>query len=175
MASSPTISGTMKAAIYNATTAETGYELGGMPVLFLPAGDALSVAVGEYALAGQSSTNLVNTAVGYVALQDITTGAGSTAVGAAALQSDTGYYNTGIGYVALQHMTSGTWNTALGTQAMQGASADVLTGSYNTAIGQPGGRGSGNVGGPGGHKVRPENHEAVVAASPTNRRPLPGS
>lgn len=133
---SPTISGTLTAAIYNATTVATGYEIGGTPVLFLPVADTTgSIAVGGNAL-NSITTGSNNLGVGAYALQSDTAGLGNMGVGAYALQSDTtGNNNTGLGYTALQHLTTGNQNLAIGASAMQGVAATPLTGGYNTAVG----------------------------------------
>lgn len=131
---SPTVSGTLTGAIYNATTAGTGYEIGGTSVLFLPDGDTTSIAVGESALAAQSATGSSNTALGDSALTSITTGTSSTAVGYEALYKTTGI-NTAVGFDAGEYVTSGPHNVAVGYNAMQGISATPLTGGYSAAFG----------------------------------------
>ena len=74
-----------------------------------------------------------NTAAGYAALQNNTTGSYNTAAGRAALYSNTtGSYNTAAGQSALANNTTGNSNTAAG----QGALANNTTGNYNTAAGQ---------------------------------------
>jgi len=89
------------------------------------------------------------TAIGYQALQTITTGTNDTATGYKALALNTsgiqntangayslflntsGSYNTGFGYGALQSNTTGGYNTAIGYNAL----ADASGTGYNTAIG----------------------------------------
>ncbi len=77
------------------------------------------------------SEGYYNTAIGYLALHDITTSYFNTAVGAFALEDlTTGIYNTAVGQLALGDVTTGNFNTAVGMQALR-----VNTGSYNTAVG----------------------------------------
>jgi hypothetical protein len=73
-----------------------------------------------------------NTAVGYRAIYDITSGFDNTAIGKDALTNVLGgYYNTAIGADALNDVTSGNTNTAVG----QLAGGSITTGQFNTAIG----------------------------------------
>ncbi len=73
-----------------------------------------------------------NTASGYAALQDNTTGYYNTASGTGALQNNTtGYYNTASGYAALLYNTTGNSNTASGIDALY----SNTTGGNNTASG----------------------------------------
>lgn len=72
-----------------------------------------------------------NTAVGYMALNNITTSYYNVAVGSRALGGlTTGQYNTAVGMMALNNITTGQFNTACGMQAL-----DKNDGSYNTALG----------------------------------------
>jgi len=100
-----------------------------------------NVAVGALAL-GQNTTAGANTAVGYQALGNMTTGVGgnlggfSTAVGFKALASiDTsnsgGYENDAFGYEALAKTTTGVANVAIGTLAL----FNNTTGAANAAVG----------------------------------------
>jgi hypothetical protein len=74
-----------------------------------------------------------NTAAGYAALQNNTTGSYNTAAGRSALYSNTtGSSNTAAGYAALQNNTTGSYNTAAGYVALY----SNTTGSYNTAAGR---------------------------------------
>jgi len=74
-----------------------------------------------------------NTAVGYQALRDNTTGHNNTALGFNALRDNTtGFKNTAVGNIALRYNTGGDENTALG----QAALLSNTTGNHNTAVGE---------------------------------------
>jgi hypothetical protein len=76
--------------------------------------------------------DLDNSAFGYTALNDNTSGNYNTASGDAALYSNTtGNYNNASGYIALHNNLSGSQNSASGVQALYGN----RTGNYNTASG----------------------------------------
>ena len=82
----------------------------------------------------QNTTNTgdQNTAVGYAALRDNTSGGWNTALGTSALEQNlTGATNTAVGYAALRFNTSGSENTAIGYNALTGN----ITGNNNTALG----------------------------------------
>ena len=80
----------------------------------------------------ESSSSGENSAVGYSALHNITSGSRNTAMGFISLYADnTGTDNTGIGYSAIEQTSTGSDNTALGSNTLGGDT----TGSYNTAIG----------------------------------------
>jgi trimeric autotransporter adhesin len=86
--------------------------------------------------AAQNVTTGTNiTAAGIWALQSTTTGSYSTAFGASALNKTTSGTNSAFGYSAGQYITSGSNDTALGTNAMLGIAATPLTGNANTAVG----------------------------------------
>ena len=99
-----------------------------------------NVAVGQEAL-GTNTVASANTAVGYQALQNFTTGPVGgfeqvglcTAVGFQALANATGsgFANSAVGYKALISNTDGSGNTAIGVQTL----SDNTTGSENTATG----------------------------------------
>ena len=73
-----------------------------------------------------------NTAIGYNALTNHTTGQGANAFGSKALYSNTtGAFNDAFGWEALYSNTTGTNNNAFGA----GALYTNETGSYNTAFG----------------------------------------
>jgi hypothetical protein len=73
-----------------------------------------------------------NTAVGFDALNNNTTGSSNTASGSGALSSNTtGYWNTASGAGALQSNTTGIQNTASGYDAL----VFNTTGQFNTASG----------------------------------------
>ena len=78
---------------------------------------------------GNDSTN---TATGYEALLNNTTGGQNTAVGSNSLLNNTdGFDNTAVGYRALKGNTTGAGNIAVGTAALWQITSD----NYNTAIG----------------------------------------
>jgi hypothetical protein len=92
-----------------------------------------NTAEGDDALFSLNTLNGVNnTAVGFDALYDNTTGSENTATGFEALASNTtGYNNTATGFEALLFNTTGGENTATGFAAL----LNNTTGFYNTAIG----------------------------------------
>jgi trimeric autotransporter adhesin len=114
-----------------------GYEINGTKILFIPDNDTTSIAVGESALAAQSATSEYNTALGNFALNAITTGTESTAIGYEALYKATGSPNDAYGYLAGEYITTGSGNIAIGYAAMTGTSANPLTSTTagNIAIG----------------------------------------
>lgn len=78
------------------------------------------------------TSTVYNTALGFGALENNTSGGQNTATGYQALQNNTtGFANTGIGNVALNSNTTGGQNTALGDSALY----SNTTGSVNTAVG----------------------------------------
>lgn len=80
--------------------------------------------------AGKLST--VSTALGYNALNPLSTGIENTAMGISALAvNTTGFSNTAAGNLALSNNAEGDSNTALGSQALR----SNTTGSANTAVG----------------------------------------
>lgn len=121
--------------------------------------DSYSTSVGSSALATETSSEtsngcgsftcgLFNTATGYAALFDNTSGAGNTANGYATLfENTTGSYNVAVGYEALMDNETGNSNSAFGLEAASqnngsgntaiGAQAlgENTTGSYSTAVG----------------------------------------
>ena len=77
-----------------------------------------------------SATN--NTAIGFRALDSVSSGAHNTAFGISSLISNSdGNYNTGLGSFTLRFNKSGTYNTASGYVALR----SNTTGSFNTATG----------------------------------------
>jgi hypothetical protein len=88
--------------------------------------------------AGYTSNANNNTMVGYQAGK-FTTGAGTTAVGNAALQANsTGANNTAVGDNTLASNTTGSSNAAVGggvAGSLTGALGSNTTGSFNTALG----------------------------------------
>jgi hypothetical protein len=108
------------------------------------------VAVGYNALAVNQTS--FNTAVGYAALTNNTSGASNTAVGSTALNANsassgntaigdgslsrsTGASNTGVGSSSLANNTTGNYNVAVGSLAMNGGFSPAITGDSNVAIG----------------------------------------
>lgn len=91
-----------------------------------------NTALGQSALANNTSNGNSNTAVGYSALVANTNGTGNTALGAGALQSNTsGFGNISVGPYTLSLNTTGNSNTAVGSSALYNNN-----GSQNTAVGQ---------------------------------------
>jgi hypothetical protein len=75
---------------------------------------------------------LLNTSLGYAALQSNTTGTYNSAMGMQALYSNTeGNYNSAMGVNALYSNTTGTYNSAMGMNALR----SNTTGGYNSAMG----------------------------------------
>ncbi len=88
----------------------------------------LGFEAGNYPL----SSGIKNTAMGFGALMNNTTGANNTAIGNASLKSNTtGSNNTAAGFCQLTKNTTGGSNTAYGTWALFNNS----TASFNTAVG----------------------------------------
>lgn len=78
------------------------------------------------------SAVISNTALGYAALQVVTSGSQNTGIGyEAGLFLTSGAESTAVGYRALRRTDSGTQNTAIGRHAL----LNNITGSRNTAIG----------------------------------------
>jgi hypothetical protein len=124
--------------ITNGSATSTGaYQINGTSILALPDKDTTSIAVGKSALAAQSATSSGNTAIGDLALDSITTGTQSTAVGYEALYKTTGSPNEALGYTAGEYITAGADNIAIGSNAMVSTSAHPLTATSagNIAIG----------------------------------------
>jgi hypothetical protein len=73
-----------------------------------------------------------NTALGYHALQSLTSGTSNIAIGASSLNSDTsGTENTAVGFQTLYYTTTGSNNTAIGFDSLR----SNATGISNTALG----------------------------------------
>ena len=91
-----------------------------------------NTAIGSKALENYSGSNFDNnTAVGYLSLQNVTTGQENTALGASSMNNlSSGLWNTAIGAFALKNST-GNGNTALGRSAGE----TLTTGSNNILIG----------------------------------------
>ena len=108
----------------------------GTNALFSNQGGARNVAVGHDALrvfnAGASVQNTYNVAIGYEAMELLTTGITNVAVGGFALKNITTHqHNTAVGYSALTSATNGP-NTAVGYQALK-----LANNTYdNTAVGR---------------------------------------
>ena len=92
----------------------------------------VGIMAGNFTMAGANSYEAsYNTGVGYLALNDLTTGFKNTSAGYNALaKTTTGYNNTAIGYAALSENLTGYDNLALGASALS-----ANTGSSNTAVG----------------------------------------
>ena len=120
-----------------------------------------NTALGDYALSATTGTGLYNTAVGYQALRNLSSGYDNVAIGnGAAAQVNNGNANVAIGKAAMGFgPTNATGLVAIGANALVnaptgsvavGASAlSFTTGTYNTALGQEAGinvlTGTGNV------------------------------
>ena len=100
-------------------------------------GGTASVAVGNYALGSQNSDgNNYNTAVGYVAGSDITTGINNTFIGALCGDAQTvADNNTAVGYEALTTNTVGSGSVAIGYRALKVQNYSSATDSLNVAVG----------------------------------------
>lgn len=94
--------------------------------------------------AGNSTTGIDSTAIGYQALVTNTTGTDNTAIGYLALNGASGGSNTAIGSGALQNCTSGYQNIAIGLNSGQ----SMGVGFNNIAVGNgiAGGSGGFNIG-----------------------------
>ena len=113
---------------YN-TTGTTNVAIGNNALLCNQCGRA-NTAIGFEALCLNTTNN--NTAIGYRALRNNTTGNNNTAIGLNALSNNTtGYNNTAIGLSALRNNTTGIYNTAIGFYSL----SNNTTGRDNTAIG----------------------------------------
>ena len=100
-------------------------------------GGTASVAVGNYALGSQNADgNNYNTAVGYVAGSDITTGVQNTFIGALCGDAQTvADNNTAVGYEALTTNTNGSGSVAIGFRALKVQNYSSATDSLNVAVG----------------------------------------
>jgi hypothetical protein len=93
--------------------------------------DTTSTKIGYLTLQNNTTGNY-NTAIGAIVLLNNTTGSGNTAIGSLAIEyNTTGHDNTAIGVTALQNNTTGYDNTVIGVAALQ----NNTTSGYNTAIG----------------------------------------
>ena len=91
-----------------------------------------TVGLGTGALAADDGSDNKNTALGYQALNDATTGYNNTALGYQAGDIiTTGYKNTTLGNLSAGGLTTGHSNTILG--AVSGAK--IATGTHNVAVG----------------------------------------
>ena len=80
-----------------------------------------SVAIGYKALYHNNTTR--NTAIGYLALETVASGAGNTAIGPEALRRATGENNTALGQFGLTELVGGNSNTSIGTHGGAGLTA----------------------------------------------------
>ncbi len=92
--------------------------------------DTSSIYVGWQAGASTTLGGLQNAAVGFDALNSVTTGNQNSAMGVEALFKNTGSNNTAMGFNSLAAVSSGGSNTAVGNLALTNS-----TGSNNTALG----------------------------------------
>ena len=92
-----------------------------------------TIGIGTNALANDDGSDNFNTALGYKAGEDITSGTGGVFVGyEAGLQATTSNYPIAIGYEAIgTGVMTGTDNTAIGRQAGN----DLTSGFYNVMMG----------------------------------------
>jgi hypothetical protein len=111
--------------------ANTAMGTGALFSLNLNGGGFYNTATGYHALYN-NTTGSENTAMGLYALSNNITGYGNTASGASALgNNSTGFYNTAAGNFALSGNSIGSFNTAVGTSALE----SNLTGENNSAFG----------------------------------------
>jgi hypothetical protein len=95
-------------------------------------GTKSNVFIGPHSGNTTAASGLSNTAIGWTALENVTTGAYNTAYGQAALNKNTtGGNNSAYGNSALGKNITGNWNTAMGVVALQ----TNTTGVANTGIG----------------------------------------
>nr|BAR35949.1 hypothetical protein [uncultured Mediterranean phage uvMED] len=98
-----------------------------------------STALGEGTLQFQnftSATDSFNTAVGYEAGNDVTTGIENTIVGALAGDAMTDAdRNTAVGYLALTTNTKSDRNTAIGRSALENLNHSTVTSGLNVGVG----------------------------------------
>ncbi len=92
----------------------------------------LTIGLGTGALANDDGTSNDNTAVGYNALNSITSGVDCIAVGYRAGEDCTGSANTFVGHSAGRQLSTATATVAIGKEAIGNG---VLTGSYNVGVG----------------------------------------
>ncbi|MHB9139318.1 MAG: hypothetical protein ACYC4Q_07945, partial [Victivallaceae bacterium] len=119
----------------NVSSITNAYYIASAKILHQPASDTTSVGIGLNSLAAQSTTGLINVAIGGGALQDNTSGRWNVSVGGNALWNNTtGEQNVAVGQISLGSNTTGHYNTAVGRGAMNG-SLTPLSGSNNTAVG----------------------------------------
>lgn len=101
-------------------------------------GNGYSTYIGWYA--GNKSTGIQNTAVGFNAFLNSVSGLHNTALGYGALQNASGAnYNVALGHSSGLNLTTGSANVGLGYFSLRG----VTTGALNLMIGQSGTTGTG--------------------------------
>jgi len=132
-----TIAGTIATATQNSITTTTGLTtVGATQQLTTISGIPLysdSTSLYTHNVSGTDDSAEYNTAIGFTALDAITTGDKNTAMGYGALGANTtGYNNTSIGHLAGLDITEGYQNTLVGDRA----GTNITTGDNNTAIGQ---------------------------------------
>ncbi|HAX90834.1 MAG TPA: hypothetical protein DCY07_01310, partial [Rhodospirillaceae bacterium] len=132
----------------NVAAITNAYSIAGTKILYQPASDTTSIAVGPSALAAQTIASIYNTALGYSALSATTTGTSNTAVGYNVMNNNiTGGYNTAMARGALGQNTAGSNNSAYGYQALYYTASNnntgvgfqsgyaITTGTNNTVLG----------------------------------------
>ena len=123
-------------------------------------GNIRNIAIGQYALLEADITAQENTAVGYYALKELTSGDKNVAVGNQAIENvTTGSYNTCVGDSAGINQTTPSSNTFIGRYS----GGTVTTGSNNTILG----RFNGNYG---GLDIRTSDNNIVLADGSGNPR-----
>ena len=95
-----------------------------------------NVAIGHSALEDQNDGVHYNTAIGYQAGKNITTGNTTVLIGAFTGDAlTTGNTNTAVGYAALSTETAGDRNVGVGYQALKNQNNTSDTDAYNVAVG----------------------------------------
>jgi hypothetical protein len=109
------------------------------------------VAVGRQAIGVGNNTQDGSIAIGYAAMNNLSTGAGNVGVGFEVMkQVTTGKHNTSVGYQSMYNaMNVGDSNTAIGYQSLYSLDPDTDDHGSNTALGKQSGydvsTGTGNV------------------------------
>lgn len=128
-----TLGGIQAGAALTATTSSNGNTVFGYQALQLATSSRFNTVIGFQAMnTGEDYTNAANVAIGYRAMQVITTGSDNNAIGTGALSSLTsGIDNEMQGHSAGVGLTKGSENVGIG----ESAAAGYTTGSDNIAIG----------------------------------------
>lgn len=118
-------------ALKESTTSGNNVAIGYLALSNVVNGGGSNVAIGNEALRNNITDS--NTAIGFRALSNTTSGYSNTAIGREALASNTtGIENSAIGRNALASNTTGQENTAIGREALR----SNTTGNNNTAVGK---------------------------------------